>query len=67
MGMRFANRYKGAERGGALNGFLNCVLDRVVYFDCVVEDLTHSSMLAVTCATRGEDAPVNYLFETTSK
>jgi hypothetical protein len=43
------------------------VLDRVVYFDSVVQDLTQLSMLAVTCATRGDDAEANYLFETTSK
>jgi hypothetical protein len=42
------------------------VLDRAVYFDCVVQDLTQLRMLAVTCATRVDDAAANYLFETTS-
>ena len=63
-------RYKGSlfpYTQGGWAGHFNCVLDRVVYFDSVVQDLTQLSMLAVTCATRVDDAAANYLFETTSK
>ena len=63
-------RYKGSlfpYTQGGWAGHFNCVLDRVVYFDSVVQDLTQLSMLAVTCATRVVDAAANYVFETTFK
>ena len=55
-----------SQKSMLLKGII-CVLDRAVYSDCVVQDLTQLHMLAVTCATRIVDAAVNYLLETTTK
>ncbi len=63
-------RYKGSlfpYTQGGWAGLFNCVLDRAVYSDCVVQDLTQLHMLAVTFAIRTEDAAANYLLETTTK
>jgi hypothetical protein len=48
-------------------GLFNCVLNRTVYSDCVVQDLTQLHMLAVTCAIRIDVAAANYLLEMTTK